>query len=159
MTVDKVVREIVRSEVERIIAPLAAAVESLQHQGTLAQKLTALLGEGGRYSDKRGPGRPKGALHLGLSKRLALKPMLSSKKRIRVEGANDRPCALIGCKRDARSKGYCAAHYQKLRMLARTGRLPLGWTEYAPAHSVKDIVLPRGRAGAKALAAARKTKR
>ena len=67
--------------------------------------------------------------------------------------------ALIGCKRDARSKGYCAAHYQKLRMLSRTGRLPLGWAEYAQAHSVKDIVLPRGRAGAKALAAARKTKR
>ena len=85
--------------------------------------------------------------------------MLGNKKRIRVEGATDRPCALIGCERDARSKGYCAAHYQKLRMLARTGRLPLGWSEYAPPHSVKDIVLPRGRAGAKALAAARKVKR
>ncbi len=147
MSVDKVVRDIVRSEVERIIAPLAAAIENLQHQGTLAQKLTALLGEG----QKRGAGRK-------LTK-LSLKPMLGNKKRIRVEGANDRPCALIGCKRDARSKGYCAAHYQKLRMLARTGRLPLGWSEYAPAHSVKDIVLPRGRAGAKALAAARKVKR
>lgn len=156
MSVDKVVREIVRSEVERIIAPLAVAVENLQHQGTLAQKLSALLGNG--TGIRRGPGRPPGPGKL--LKGLTSRPMLGGgKKRIRVEGANDRPCAIIGCKRDARSKGYCAAHYQKLRMLARTGRLPAGWTEYAPANSVKDMVLPRGRAGAKALAAVRKGKR
>ena len=55
-----------------------------------------------------------------------------------------------------RSKGYCAAHYQKFRMLSRTHRLPADWTEHASPGSVRDVVLPRGRAGAKALAEARK---
>ena len=49
-----------------------------------------------------------------------------------------------------------SAHYQKLRMLTRTNRLPSDWKEYAPANSVKDVVLPRGRAGAKSLAEAKK---
>ena len=76
-------------------------------------------------------------------------------RRNQESGANDRPCALIGCKRQARSKGYCAAHYQKLRNLSRTNRLPSDWKEYAAANSVADVVLPRGRAAAKALKAAR----
>jgi hypothetical protein len=40
-------------------------------------------------------------------------------------------------------------------MLIRTHRRPSAWTDYAPANSVADIVLPRGRAAAKALRAAR----
>ena len=38
-------------------------------------------------------------------------------------------------------------------MLERTHRLPSDWKEYASEGSVKDLKLPRGRAGAKALAA------
>ena len=64
---------------------------------------------------------------------------------------NDRPCAIIGCKRPSRTKGYCAAHYQKLRMLDRTKRLPDAWKDFAAPNSVEDVVLPRGRAASKAL--------
>jgi hypothetical protein len=61
-----------------------------------------------------------------------------------------------GCGRKQRSKGYCAAHYQKFRMLERTGRLPSDWVPNAEPNSVKNIKLPRGRAGAKALAELKK---
>ena len=67
-----------------------------------------------------------------------------------------RKCALQGCGRPARSKGYCAAHYQKYRQLERTGRLPPDWKPDAKPNSVKNVALPRGRAGAKAIAAARR---
>lgn len=74
----------------------------------------------------------------------------------RVRGSQDRPCALIDCGRTARSKGYCAAHYQKYRNLLRTNRLPPDWKENAEPGTVKDIVLPRGRAAAKLKLAAKK---
>lgn len=54
-------------------------------------------------------------------------------------------CAIIGCDREERSKGYCSAHYQKRRMLARTKRLPSAWVENAKPQSVQNVVLPRGR--------------
>ncbi|RYZ33583.1 MAG: vegetative protein [Myxococcaceae bacterium] len=60
-------------------------------------------------------------------------------------------CAVIGCKRQSRSKGYCSAHYQKLRLLIRTGRRPEAWVDGARAQSVQDVKLPRGRAGSQAL--------
>ena len=61
-----------------------------------------------------------------------------------------------GCGKKMRSKGYCAAHYQKFRMLERTNRLPSDWVADAAPNWVKNVKLPRGRAGAKALAEARK---
>ncbi|XXF77995.1 vegetative protein [Myxococcaceae bacterium GXIMD 01537] len=60
-----------------------------------------------------------------------------------------RGCAVIGCDRPARSKGYCSAHYQKLRLLIKTNRRPSDWKDDAAPQSVKDPVLPRGRAAAK----------
>jgi hypothetical protein len=60
-------------------------------------------------------------------------------------------CAVIGCKRPSRSKGYCSAHYQKLRLLVKTGRRPVEWVDGARPQSVQDVVLPRGRAASKAL--------
>jgi hypothetical protein len=86
---------------------------------------------------KRGPGRP--------AKEAAGRTTNAGRK-----------CALQGCGRPARSKGYCAAHYQKYRQLERTGRLPADWKPDAKPNSVKNIALPRGRAGAKAIAAARR---
>jgi hypothetical protein len=56
---------------------------------------------------------------------------------------------VIGCKRPARSKGYCSAHYQKLRLLIRTNRRPADWVDDAAPHSAKDVKLPRGRAAAR----------
>ncbi|MFY0572518.1 hypothetical protein ACN28E_53050 [Archangium lansingense] len=63
-------------------------------------------------------------------------------------------CAVIGCKRPARSKGYCSAHYQKLRLLVKSNRRPDKWVDDAGPQSVPDVVLPRGRAASKALAEA-----
>ncbi|UYI25818.1 cell wall protein [Myxococcus xanthus] len=56
-----------------------------------------------------------------------------------------RACAVIGCKRPHRSQGYCAAHYQKRRLMVATGRLHAAWVEDAAPHSIPDVILPRGR--------------
>jgi hypothetical protein len=143
MSVDKAIRDMIRDEVAAAMAPLAAAMNQLQ-------PLSALLG-----GVKRGPGRPPKAFKLGGLRSAG--GGARGRRRTRAEnGKNDRACALIGCKRPARSKGYCAAHYQKYRSLDRTGRLPSDWKDFAPPHSVKDVILPRGRAGAKALAESRR---
>lgn len=149
MSVDRAIRDMIRDEVEAAMAPLAQAVAQIQSQGAVIAQLTAVLGGG-----KRGPGRPPNPFKLGRS---TLKAGGGARRRTRASnGQNDRGCALIGCKRPARSKGYCAAHYQKYRSLDRTGRLPSDWKDFAPANSVKDVILPRGRAGAKALAESKK---
>jgi hypothetical protein len=74
-------------------------------------------------------------------------------KRARVEEGT-RACAVMGCKRPSRSKGYCSAHYQKLRLLMRTNRRPAEWVDDAKPQSVREVKLPRGRAASKALQAA-----
>lgn len=149
MSVDKAIRDMIRDEVEAAMAPLAQAVAQIQNQGGVLAQLSAVLGGG-----KRGPGRPPNPFKVG-----RLSARAGSRRRTRAQnGQNDRGCALIGCKRPARSKGYCAAHYQKYRSLDRTGRLPSEWKDFAPPNSVRDVILPRGRAGAKALAEARKRK-
>ncbi|RUO91516.1 cell wall protein, partial [Corallococcus sp. AB018] len=56
-----------------------------------------------------------------------------------------RACAVIGCKRPHRSQGYCAAHYQKRRLMVATDRLHSAWVEDAAPHSVPEVILPRGR--------------
>ncbi|WP_241758883.1 vegetative protein [Pyxidicoccus parkwayensis] len=71
-------------------------------------------------------------------------------QRARVEEGT-KPCAVIGCKRPSRSKGYCSAHYQKLRLLMRTNRRPTDWVDDARPQSVREVKLPRGRAASKAL--------
>ncbi|NBD08310.1 cell wall protein [Corallococcus sp. Z5C101001] len=56
-----------------------------------------------------------------------------------------RACAVIGCRQPHRSQGYCAAHYQKRRLMVATGRLHAAWVEGAAPHSIPDVILPRGR--------------
>ncbi len=56
-----------------------------------------------------------------------------------------RVCAVIGCRRPHRSQGYCAAHYQKRRLMVATNRLHPAWVENAAPHSLPDVILPRGR--------------
>jgi hypothetical protein len=141
MSIDKVVRDLVRDEVARIMGPMNSALQEVQAQGAVVKRLAAALGQPVR----RSPGRPPKFLALSGGK---------SKHERRAEA--DRPCAVQNCKRDARSKGYCAAHYQKLRMLSRTGRLPSDWVEHAEPNTVKNLALPRGRAGSKALAESKK---
>lgn len=149
MSVDKAIRDLIRNEVESVIAPLANVVAQMRNQGGVLAQLSAVFGTS---KSKRGPGRPPNPFKLAAKVKGA-----KGRGRSRAEnGQNDRGCALIGCKRPARSKGYCAAHYQKYRALDRTGRLPSDWKEFASPGSVKDLVLPRGRAGAKALAQKRR---
>ncbi len=93
---------------------------------------------------KRGPGRPKAQAQAP-----AAKPAPAEK-------ASGGGCAVIGCEKPARSKGYCAAHYQKYNNLKKTGRAAeFGWTDDAAPQTVTNPTLPRGRAGAKAKAEAK----
>ncbi|HLM42638.1 MAG TPA: cell wall protein [Archangium sp.] len=169
MSVDKAFREMVRNEIEAQLKPLRDLVSRLE-AGTadldrlrnvaeqlapLASAVGPLFGASGRTAAapaRRGPGRPA---------RAASAPAAAAtggKRRGRKPAAEGgaRECAINGCGKPSRTKGYCAAHYQKLRMLEKTGRRPSAWVDYANPNSVDDIKLPRGRAAAKALAEAQK---
>jgi hypothetical protein len=160
MSVDKAFREMIRNEIEVQLKPLRAIISKLE-SGTsdldalrdvaerlapVAAAMAPLFGAQVPKAAKRGPGRPPAAA----------KPVpVSGKRRGRKPaGESARECAIIGCGSPSRTKGYCAAHYQKLRMLTKTNRRPSSWVDYAPPNSVEDVKLPRGRAAAKALAAA-----
>lgn len=145
MSVDKMLRDMVADEVARALGPVHAALAELQGNGAIISRLAAALGQ----PLKRGPGRPPKSL-------FATAPVKAKGAKRGRKPSSKRDCAVIGCGRPARSKGYCAAHYQKFRMLDRTGRLPSDWVADAAPSSVKNLALPRGRAGAKALAEARK---
>jgi hypothetical protein len=161
MSVDQAFRRMIRREVAAQITPLRNIVARLQEVSdlgglkALAERLTplaSLFSSGAIASSavpviRRRRGRPPGSVRA------------KSRRGRRPGTANDRGCAIKGCKNSSRTKGYCAAHYQKLRMLIRTNRRPSAWTDYAPPNSVADIVLPRGRAAAKALRAARSGKK
>jgi len=163
MSVDQAFRRMIRREIETQLRPLKNVVARLQEGASdlgglkaLAERLSPLAGlfSGGASSGsepevRRRRGRPPGST--AISKR--------SRRGRRPGTANDRGCAIKGCRNASRTKGYCAAHYQKLRMLIRTNRRPSAWTDYAPTNSVADIVLPRGRAAAKALKAAKSGKK
>ncbi|QSQ21590.1 cell wall protein [Pyxidicoccus parkwayensis] len=167
MSVDKAFRDMIRNEIDAQLKPLRDVVSRLE-AGTadldalrnVAERLAPLAevvgplfgaqapaGKPGR----RGPGRPPSRATLSVAapaagKRRGRKPAAGA------EGARD--CAIRGCGKPSRTKGYCAAHYQKLRMLEKTNRRPAAWKDYAEPNSVEDIKLPRGRAASKALAAA-----
>jgi hypothetical protein len=157
MSFENQVREFIRREVAAEIAPLRAVIAQLQGDAAqlavlqqLAERLGPVLGLGLQpvAPAPRRRGRPARAA-VAAAPAAAASP--AGRRRRGPPAVNDRPCAIIGCKRPSRTKGYCAAHYQKLRMLARTNRLPAGWKDFAEANSVEDVVLPRGRAASKAL--------
>ncbi|WP_370457316.1 cell wall protein [Corallococcus sp. AB038B] len=83
----------------------------------------------------------------------AARPAKSGKARA-APADGTRMCAIKGCGKPSRTKGYCAAHYQKLRNLEKTNRRPAAWADNAAPNSVEDVQLPRGRAASKALAEA-----
>ncbi|RJS13959.1 cell wall protein [Corallococcus sp. H22C18031201] len=59
--------------------------------------------------------------------------------------AEARACAVIGCRQPHRSLGYCAAHYQKRRLMVSTGRLHAAWVEDAAPHTLPDVFFARKR--------------
>jgi hypothetical protein len=148
----------IRNEIEVQLKPLRDVVSRLEAGTadldvlrTMAERLAPVFGTQLPTAAKRSPGRPARAAAMPVAaaaggKRRGRKPAGGA------EGA--RECAIIGCGKPSRTKGYCAAHYQKLRMLEKTNRRPGDWKDYAEPNSVEDIKLPRGRAASKALAEA-----
>ena len=160
MSVDKAFREMIRNEIEVQLKPLRAVIsrleagtEDLESLRSVAERLAPvadamapLFGAQVAKPAKRGPGRPA---------KVAAAAPAGGKRRGRKPSAGGAvECAIIDCGSPSRTKGYCAAHYQKLRMLTKTNRRPAAWEDYAQPNSVEDVKLPRGRAAAKALAAA-----
>lgn len=133
MSVDKMMREMVASEVARALEPVNAAIAELRNNSALVGRLALALGQ----PIKRGPGRPSQKT----SQAGARRPKRGGQK----SSSTKRECAVIGCGKRTLSRGYCAAHYQKFRMLDRTGRRPSDWVPDAAPASVQNIVLPRGR--------------
>lgn len=157
MSVDKAFRDMIRNEIEVQLKPLRDVVSRLEAGTadldvlrTMAERLAPVFGTQLPKAGKRSPGRPPRAAALPAAttggKRRGRKPSGGA------EGV--RECAIRGCGKPSRTKGYCAAHYQKLRMLEKTNRRPSSWKDYAESNSVEDIKLPRGRAASKALAEA-----
>jgi hypothetical protein len=167
MSVDKAFREMIRNEIELQLKPLrnvvarleagSADLDSLRDVAERLMPFAAVVGPllgaqlpaagRARGQVKRGPGRPRGSgknVVVAAAGKRGRKPAAGS-------AAGARACAIVDCGQPARTKGYCAAHYQKLRMLVKTDRKPAAWTEYAPPNTVPDLVLPRGRAASKAL--------
>ena len=150
MSVDRAFRNMIRYEVETQLRPLHRAISELGVLRMLAERLSPITGfftgeSGHPAPGRRGAGRPPSSGR-------------KSKGRGRPAGVA-RACAVIGCGRPSRTKVYCAAHYQKLRMLIRTKRRPAAWADFAGPNTVKDLVLPRGRAAVKALRASRKARK
>jgi hypothetical protein len=110
-----------------------AAIAELRNNSALVGRLALALGQ----PIKRGPGRPSQKT----SQAGARRPKRGGQK----SSSTKRECAVIGCGKRTLSRGYCAAHYQKFRMLDRTGRRPSDWVPDAAPASVQNIVLPRGR--------------
>lgn len=167
MSLDKAFRDMIRGEVEAQLRPLQQAVRELQTgMGDVEQMRAAaeallpmanILGQlvGGRAvalpaPARRGPGRPRGGRGGAAGGNRGGAEATGRRGRKGGEAAA-RECAIKGCGKPSRTKGYCAAHYQKLRMLERTGRRPSAWMDHAAPSSVDDVKLPRGRAASKAL--------
>jgi hypothetical protein len=168
MSVDKAFRDMIRNEIDAQLKPLRDVVSRLE-AGTadldalrnVAERLAPLAEVVGPLfgaqaaaaagkTGRRGPGRPP-------ARAVVAAPAAGGKRRGRKPAAGNegaRDCAIRDCGKPSRTKGYCAAHYQKLRMLEKTNRRPTAWRDYAEPNSVEDIKLPRGRAASKALAAA-----
>lgn len=164
MSVENEFRALVRTEVEAQLKPLQRAVEAIQEAVATSKHLEASLLPVARYITqmlqstdelpvKRGPGRPrKNPLAPAPAAKVAKASapgVVTKGRRGRPPSTSSRACGIRGCKRDARAKGYCPAHYQKLRMLTARNQRPSAWIDFPNPGSVDDIKLPRGRAAAK----------
>jgi hypothetical protein len=174
MSLDKAFRDMIRAEVEAQLRPLQQAVRELQSgMGDVEQMRVAAealiplanvfsggqLGQGGGRRGGSAARRVPAGGGRGRGKRAGAAAEAGEGSGGRKGGgrakASEQECAIKGCGRPSRTKGYCAAHYQKLRMLDRRGQRPSAWADHASPNSVEDVKLPRGRAASKALKEAR----
>ncbi len=138
--------------IQKSVVQLERGLSSLEGLRDVTGRLSPLLGQQGRMAvlrqaqaqaqpQTRAPAR-RGAAPAKRAAAAAPAP------KAKAASASATACAVIGCKRPRRSKGYCSAHYQKLRLLIRTDRRPADWKDDAPPQSARDVKLPRGRAAA-----------
>ncbi len=149
MSFEKPIREMIRRELEAQLRPIQKSITALERSlaalaglREVTDRLAPLLGQRGRevvrqVQARTAPQKAPAAAPAPKGKAVAAAP------------SAERRCAVIGCKRPSRSKGYCSAHYQKLRLLIRTNRRPADWVDDAKPQSARDLKLPRGRAAAR----------
>ncbi|MFL5358943.1 hypothetical protein [Archangium sp.] len=172
MSIEKPLREMVQAELRGRLGPMHKAIARMDERLDVIEELTGIVhglaplatrmqslqlalpglsvpggarGRGGAVPPAAPRGRPVASADVVPAPRgrPGRPPLARSDEEAR--------CAVIGCKRPSRSKGYCSAHYQKLRLLVKTGRRPQEWVDGARPQSVQEVVLPRGRAASKAL--------
>jgi hypothetical protein len=163
MSFEKALSEMIRRELtaqlhslQKSVTQLERGLSSLQSLREVTGQLAPLLRQQGRevvLRHAQARAAPERAAPAKAPERVApakaperVAPAKAPARRGRVASTAARQCAVIGCKRPARSKGYCSAHYQKLRLLIRTHRRPADWVDDAAPHSAKEVKLPRGRA-------------
>jgi hypothetical protein len=163
MSFEKPLREMIRRELETQLRPIQKSIAQLERSlASLAglrevtERLSPLLGQQGREVVRRVQTQEapqRAAPQRAAPQRAAppaRAPVAAPAPRAKVEApVAERRCAVSGCKRPSRSKGYCSAHYQKLRLLIRSNRRPADWVDDAKPQSVRDLKLPRGRAAAR----------
>jgi histone H1/5 len=171
MELAKALGEMVRRELQAQLAPLQVAVRRMDEGldalellrsttyrlAPLTSRLAAMAGVRTpsvmpEPEEARGAGRGRRGAGRAATGRAAVAkaPAPAAVKHARADEGT-RACAIMGCRRPSRSKGYCSAHYQKLRLLMRTNRRPAEWVDDAKPQSVREVKLPRGRAASKAL--------
>ncbi len=168
MSLEKALRDMVRQELAVVLSPLREAVGrmegslgALDSLRAISERLIPLSSRLGSMAGvrslvekaapaqtpaqapARGRGRPPARAKVPA-------PAVEAKAPRARETEEGRACAVKNCSRPARSKGYCSAHYQKLRLLIKTDRRPADWVDDAKPRSVNDVKLPRGRAAAQA---------
>jgi hypothetical protein len=138
--------------IQKSIAQLERSLASLAGLREVTDQLSPLLGQAGRERVMRQVQAPppRAAAPARTPVRTpARAPAAAPAPRAKAADSAEQRCAVIGCKRPSRSKGYCSAHYQKLRLLIRTNRRPKDWVDDAAPQSARDLKLPRGRAAAR----------
>ncbi|HYO53703.1 cell wall protein [Archangium sp.] len=172
MSIEKPLREMVQAELRGRLGPMHKAITRMDERLEVIEDLVDIIQRLAPLATRMqslqralpgmsAPSAPVVARGRGAAAAAVPVPAARAKQAAEVVPArrvgppeagpeDERRCAVIGCKRPARSKGYCSAHYQKLRLLVKTNRRPDKWVDDAAPQSVPDVVLPRGRAGAKA---------
>ncbi|REG20407.1 hypothetical protein ATI61_122107 [Archangium gephyra] len=169
MSIEKPLREMVQVELRGRLAPLHKAITRMDERLEVVERLVNIVQRLAPLATRMqslqlalpgitlpGVTRGRGAVVPAARGAQAAEPVVPA-RRGRPPAARTeegKRCAVIGCKRPSRSKGYCSAHYQKLRLLVKSNRRPDKWVDDASPQSVPDVVLPRGRAASKALAEA-----
>ncbi|OJT19448.1 hypothetical protein BO221_34235 [Archangium sp. Cb G35] len=165
MSIEKPLREMVQAELRGRLAPMHKAITRMDERLAVVEDLVDILKSLAPLTKRMqslqlalpglaAPAAPRGRSAVVPAARGAQAAAVVPARRGRPPAMEGKRCAVIGCKRPSRSKGYCSAHYQKLRLLVKSNRRPDKWVDDASPQSVPDVVLPRGRAASKALAEA-----